>query len=739
MIKLENIQIQYENTIIQHNLNLCFPSKGFIGIVGKSGCGKTSLMRIIAGVNDNYTGEIYYNDQNKKTMDMAAFRNANITYLSQDNNGFEENTVLDNIRLSVPSDADIAGYASRYRLESLMKQKMKSLSLGERQRVLLVIALSKRSKINLLDEALCNLDEETKALALQDIKALSRDSLVILISHERKDIQDCCDAIMDLDKEKEFSYASELTAFDIEPKPAGIALHRIRLSGHLVLRTIYSLLLALFTALAFCSLNLAGISFEEDYISGKIREDSMGIGFRLVDYAAVADNFANVEIPYINYDILYEYYKENPDFSLSRAGTAQNERRFLNIVILDEITLNQQKIVLGAEDIILPDTMKNLYGYYEDGTVAPSMSVQSEIVHFSPGNIFRFNRMNAQNLAFTIRDTYSREELYHNLKLYFAQEEAERMSEVIIMSRSAYTRFMLRAVGIQLKDENGTVFTFYPYDKNISTSYNPSVPEALQDTEVYYFRGWKNNVEISAASEFFGDSSEITLNLTYKENTLQKTYRLTSTNHAVVYFKLITDNRLEESSVSSAELFLSEQAMLEIMNTLDYDYDEMLKPCNLIVDLQAHIEELAESVAKNHPLYVFSSLQDIYSMTTFKSMKSTYIIISVCLVAAVGIGYAGFLIFYHRQCRDSIQVMKNKMMMSKEILRFERGKVGFSFLILGIIGMMIGFIVCLTAVSLKLSPFYSLEWLPFTVLGLYLLVFTGGYGLIVYKMRDVID
>ena len=300
MIKLENIQIQYENTIIQHNLNLCFPSKGFIGIVGKSGCGKTSLMRIIAGVNDNYTGEIYYNDQNKKTMDMAAFRNANITYLSQDNNGFEENTVLDNIRLSVPSDADIAGYASRYRLESLMKQKMKSLSLGERQRVLLVIALSKRSKINLLDEALCNLDEETKALALQDIKALSRDSLVILISHERKDIQDCCDAIMDLDKEKEFSYASELTAFDIEPKPAGIALHRIRLSGHLVLRTIYSLLLALFTALAFCSLNLAGISFEEDYISGKIREDSMGIGFRLVDYAAVADNFANVELSLIH-------------------------------------------------------------------------------------------------------------------------------------------------------------------------------------------------------------------------------------------------------------------------------------------------------------------------------------------------------------------------------------------------------------------------------------------------------
>lgn len=66
MIKIQALSIKYDDKLIKENLNIELPSTGLIGVYGKSGCGKSSLFQIIAGFNNNYSGNIYFNDNSIK-------------------------------------------------------------------------------------------------------------------------------------------------------------------------------------------------------------------------------------------------------------------------------------------------------------------------------------------------------------------------------------------------------------------------------------------------------------------------------------------------------------------------------------------------------------------------------------------------------------------------------------------------------------------------------------------------
>ena len=171
------------------NVTLELPEKGLIFIVGKSGCGKTTLLNMIGAIDTPTSGtlSIYGRETNLNNPALAdAYRSKYIGFVFQEYNLLENDTVTENIRLagvlshetldvsSALEDVGLAEYADRYANE---------LSGGQKQRLALAVNLVADKDIYVFDEATSNIDIESEAIIMHNIKAMSAQKSVIVISH----------------------------------------------------------------------------------------------------------------------------------------------------------------------------------------------------------------------------------------------------------------------------------------------------------------------------------------------------------------------------------------------------------------------------------------------------------------------------------------------------------------------------------------------------------------------------
>lgn len=188
------------------NINLTLENKGLVFVLGKSGSGKSTLLNLLGGL-DNITGGTIIVDgndiSNLKEKEYANYRNTEIGFVFQDYHLIEELTVKENILLSLNlrgiedeskvSEAlekvDLKGYENRYPNE---------LSGGERQRVAIARAIIKSPRIILADEPTGNLDTQTSKLIIETLKEVSRDCLIIIVSHNTLDAYKYSDRIIEL-------------------------------------------------------------------------------------------------------------------------------------------------------------------------------------------------------------------------------------------------------------------------------------------------------------------------------------------------------------------------------------------------------------------------------------------------------------------------------------------------------------------------------------------------------------
>lgn len=174
------------------DMNLSFPSTGLNIIVGKSGCGKTTLLNMIGTMDQDYIGSIELDGvelsrlNNKK---IAEYRSYDSSYIFQLNSLFEHLTVRQNIQLVLDlqqKDVDIDALLERVGLKGFANKKVKFLSGGERQRVGIARAIAKDSKIILADEPTSALDSKNGHKILQLLKEISKEKLVIVVTHDTK-------------------------------------------------------------------------------------------------------------------------------------------------------------------------------------------------------------------------------------------------------------------------------------------------------------------------------------------------------------------------------------------------------------------------------------------------------------------------------------------------------------------------------------------------------------------------
>lgn len=198
MLKLENITKIYEGKnfkqIALNDVTLAFRNNEFVSILGPSGSGKTTLLNIIGGL-DKYTyGSLIIDGvstRKYKERDWNNYRSKKVGFIFQSYNLINHQTVLSNVLLSL----NIAGKPKKESiklakkvlkdvgLENYIKKKPKELSGGQMQRVAIARALVTNPDIILCDEPTGALDSQTSIQIMELLKKISKEKLVIMVTH----------------------------------------------------------------------------------------------------------------------------------------------------------------------------------------------------------------------------------------------------------------------------------------------------------------------------------------------------------------------------------------------------------------------------------------------------------------------------------------------------------------------------------------------------------------------------
>ena len=212
MIKLKNVYKQYiskknDKTTALNNITLEFENNGMTFILGKSGSGKTTLLNVIGGLDCCDSGEIEILDiSNKKfdEKDYDSYRNTYVGFIFQDFNLLEEYNVYDNITIALKlqkktiDESKLNDLLLKLNLIDFKNRKVNELSGGQKQRVAIARALIKNPKIILADEPTGNLDSETSKQVLDLLKEISKEKLVIIVSHDKESAKNYGDRIIEI-------------------------------------------------------------------------------------------------------------------------------------------------------------------------------------------------------------------------------------------------------------------------------------------------------------------------------------------------------------------------------------------------------------------------------------------------------------------------------------------------------------------------------------------------------------
>lgn len=208
MIELHNLSTGYSrDKPILKNFNYKFENKIY-GILGESGCGKTTLLRTIAGLMKPLSGEVVI-DGEKVT---RANKN-NVYMIHQNYTSFDWMSCLDNILIAKKikgkvTDEDIKNshqMLKEVKLDGHANKYPKQLSGGQRQRLALARTLFMKPQIILMDEPLSALDEQTRTEMQQLIMKIHKETnnTIIMITHSKEEAEKMCDVIINFNQKGE--------------------------------------------------------------------------------------------------------------------------------------------------------------------------------------------------------------------------------------------------------------------------------------------------------------------------------------------------------------------------------------------------------------------------------------------------------------------------------------------------------------------------------------------------------
>ena len=231
MLELRNIVKDYgegpETVHALRKVSLTFEEHGFVTILGPSGCGKTTLLNIIGGLDQYTDGDLIIENKSTKTFndrDWDSYRNHRVGFVFQSYNLIPHLSVLENVELSLVLNGTDQKERRRAAKDALRKvgltdqekKRPSQMSGGQMQRVAIARAIVNNPDIIMADEPTGALDSETSVQVMNILKAVSKDKLVIMVTHNTSIANEYSDRIITLKDGEIVSDSANISVREID-------------------------------------------------------------------------------------------------------------------------------------------------------------------------------------------------------------------------------------------------------------------------------------------------------------------------------------------------------------------------------------------------------------------------------------------------------------------------------------------------------------------------------------------
>ena len=369
MLELKNICKIYRTkkgveTQALNNISFTLPNRGLFFILGKSGSGKSTLLNIIGGLDKQDTGDIIIDSKNMKKFknkDYDYYRNTYVGFVFQDFNLLDEYDVMDNIIISRKLQREKVNYKTfndllnKVGISGLEKRRVNELSGGQKQRVAIARALYKNPSIILADEPTGALDEETGRQIFNLLKAISKEKLVIVVSHDRESAKEYADGIIEINDGEIISNSvqtQEIIPQNFKSKKSRLPfLSSLKFAllnlGSSKVKLVFTILL-IFMALTFFGVSkiLSKFNIEKSYASAMIKNNQKYVTISKASYNSIDNSW---------------YYSGS--FNNMNEADINEISKLLNNDFVYQYRLVENNDLLGL-DINYKDFVNNRFAYY---------------------------------------------------------------------------------------------------------------------------------------------------------------------------------------------------------------------------------------------------------------------------------------------------------------------------------------------------------------------------------------
>ena len=225
-LSLKDVTFSYDcQRDVLKNVNMDFPERGMTAIVGESGCGKSTVVNLLCGAFRPQTGSVTVGDIPLERLSREGYY-SRLAVVSYNTYIFNE-TIRANFRLAKPNVTDEQIYAAlslvnladfireNGGLDKVIVEDANNISGGQKQRLALAVSLVADKEIYIFDEATSNIDVESEAIISRNMKALSREKSVIVISHRLANVVPAdCIYFMETGRVREKGSHEELLRLD---------------------------------------------------------------------------------------------------------------------------------------------------------------------------------------------------------------------------------------------------------------------------------------------------------------------------------------------------------------------------------------------------------------------------------------------------------------------------------------------------------------------------------------------
>jgi len=544
MLKINKLNKNYGKDHILNNISYDFPSSGLFYILGPSGSGKSSFINILGMIDEDFDGQVELCGYNYKEINEESkryIRQKLISFSFQEDELNLNEKVIDNIRLAQKisgTQIDYDSLVEELKIKEKLNSKIDKLSGGEKKRVGIIRCLAKKAKLYLLDEPLNGLDKLMRQKVINILKRKSQTSLVIVVTHQKDEIEDDANVISindgtitTINRSEDYVKCSDCIEKKIGHKKfiyhvldglRKIFRHRSRAYANF-----FSLILT-FISLGLSTLILTSVKDTlTNSITNNIFKDGLSIEEKSKTVIDDERKDANIEIleeikkdfPSVK-DTAYFYngdymsmfpnanqinllYNENTirtTLGLSDLINTVNVNEVINTSNIDKEVLKNDEIILGINDDLL-EMLSNMIGIDPDlnmlnkrvssGNLRANLLLKNQSWNYSADVIFTVKKVISASKPYFIHTNYTfvQNLIENELKLNVSEKKESSDKYPWTVKRESY-------VILSLEYKERFVEDFLKSNKYLDYSLLPNPLKDINEDEIYSLRfGIERNVE----------------------------------------------------------------------------------------------------------------------------------------------------------------------------------------------------------------------------------------------------